>query len=88
MCELKPFFKHEGLFRSGNSSFCDDGAATLVVMAEKESAVLGIMPPVPKARIVGYASVAIAPKWFTMAPAEAIRQVLEKTGQSLAKIDL
>ena len=40
------------------------------------------------ARIVGYASAALAPEWFTIAPLEAIKLVLKKTGLSLGDIDL
>jgi acetyl-CoA C-acetyltransferase len=54
-------------------------------MAEEEAAHLGLMP---MARIVGYAGAALAPEWFTMAPVEAIKLVLKKTGLSLGDIDL
>ncbi|MFQ5658700.1 MAG: acetyl-CoA C-acetyltransferase, partial [Candidatus Methylomirabilales bacterium] len=40
------------------------------------------------ARIVGYAQAAQAPEWFTIAPAEAIKKVLKKTGLTLEDIDL
>ncbi len=40
------------------------------------------------ARIVGYAGAALAPEWFTIAPVEAIKLVLKKTGLSIGEIDL
>jgi acetyl-CoA C-acetyltransferase len=40
------------------------------------------------ARIIGYAGAALAPEWFTMAPVEAIKLVLKKTGLSISDIDL
>jgi acetyl-CoA C-acetyltransferase len=40
------------------------------------------------ARVVGYAGAAVAPEWFTMAPVDAIRLVLKKTGLSIGDIDL
>ena len=46
-------------------------------MAEEEAARLGLAP---MARIVGYAGAALAPEWFTIAPVEAIKLVLKKTG--------
>jgi acetyl-CoA C-acetyltransferase len=83
--ELKPVFKEDGVLTVGNSPACNDGAAALVVMAEEEAAQLGLTP---MARIVGYAGAALAPEWFTLAPIEAIRLVLKKTGLALGDIDL
>jgi acetyl-CoA C-acetyltransferase len=42
----------------------------------------------PLATIVGYASAAQAPEWFTTAPAVAIKRVLEKLGLGPGDIDL
>jgi acetyl-CoA C-acetyltransferase len=85
MRELKPVFQEGGVLTVGNSPSCNDGAAALVIMAEEEAADLGLRP---LARIVGYAGAALAPEWFTIAPVEAIKRVLKKTGLSLADIDL
>lgn len=85
MRELKPVFQEKGVLTVGNSPSCNDGAAAVVVMAEEEAVHLGLMP---MARIVGYAGAALAPEWFTMAPVEAIKLVLKKTGLSLGDIDL
>ncbi len=83
--ELKPVFRDNGVLTVGNSPSCNDGAATLVVMAEEETPRLGLTP---MARIVGYAGAALAPEWFALAPIEAITLVLKKTGLTLADIDL
>ena len=83
--ELKPVFQEDGVLTVGNSPSCNDGAAALVVMAKEEAAHLGLAP---MARILGYAGAALAPEWFTMAPVEAIKLVLKKTGLSLGEIDL
>ena len=85
MREFKPVFREDGVLTVGNSPSCNDGAAALVVMAEEEAAHLGLAP---LARIVGYAGAALAPEWFTMAPVEAIKLVLKKTGLSMSDIDL
>ena len=77
--ELKPAFQEDGVLTVGNSPSCNDGAAALVVMAEEEAAHLGLAP---MARIIGYAGAALAPEWFTIAPVEAIKLVLKKTGLS------
>ncbi len=82
---LKPVFRDNGVLTVGNSPSCNDGAAALVVMAEEEAQSLGLTP---MARIVGYAGAALAPEWFTLAPIDAIRLALKKTGLTLADIDL
>jgi acetyl-CoA C-acetyltransferase len=83
--ELKPVFRDNGVLTVGNSPSCNDGAAALVVMAEEEARSLRLTP---MARIVGYAGAALAPEWFTLAPIDAIRLALKKTGLTLADIDL
>lgn len=83
--ELKPVFQDNGVLTVGNSPSCNDGASALVVMAEEEAAHRGLAP---MARIVGYAGSALAPEWFTIAPIEAIKLVLKKTGLSIGDIDL
>jgi len=85
MRNLKPVFQEDGVLTVGNSPSCNDGAAALVVMAEEEAAQLGLTP---MAHIVGYAGAALAPEWLTIAPVEAIKLVLKKTGLSLTDIDL
>ena len=85
MRDLKPAFQEHGILTVGNSPSCNDGAAALVVMAEEEAARRGLSP---LATIVAYAGAALAPEWFTIAPIEAIRLVLKKTGLTIGDIDL
>jgi len=85
MRELKPAFRPDGTVTAGNSSSISDGAAALVLMAREKARALGIRP---LARIVGYASSAREPEWFTLAPADAIPLLLKKTGHALGDIDL
>jgi acetyl-CoA C-acetyltransferase len=54
-------------------------------MAEEEAVHRGLTP---MAHIVGYAGAALAPEWFTLAPIDAIKLVLKKTGLSISDIDL
>ena len=82
---LKPTFQKDGVLTVGNSPSCNDGAAALVIMAEKEATRRKITP---MARIVGYAGAALAPEWFTIAPVDAIRKVLKQTSLSINDIDL
>lgn len=82
---LMPAFKKDGKITAGNSSHINDGAAALVVTSSEKASLLGIRPI---ARIIGYASSALAPEWFTIAPVEAIKGVLKRAGLSIKDIDL
>lgn len=82
---LRPVFEKDGCITAANASTINDGAAAMVVMSRSRAEELGIKPV---ARIVGQASAAQAPEWFTTAPAKAIDKVLKKTGLSLGDIDL
>lgn len=81
---LKPAFKEGGTITAANAPSVNDGAAAVTVLSGKRAAQLGIKP---LARIVGYAQAALAPEWFTIAPAEAIKQVFKKTGLTADDID-
>ncbi len=82
---LKPAFQKDGTITAANASKINDGAAAVVVMAQEKAKSLGIGP---LARIVGFASTAKKPEWFTTAPADVIPKVLKKVGLSLGDIDL
>ena len=82
---LRPAFDKNGTITAGNASSLNDGAAALVVMAREEAERRGITP---LATIVGQASHAQAPEWFTTAPAGAIASLLQKTGHKADDIDL
>lgn len=82
---LKPAFQKDGTVTAANSSKINDGAAALIVSSEARAKEKGYRPI---ARVVAYAGVAQAPEWFTTAPVGAIRKLLEKTGLSVADIDL
>ena len=82
---LKPAFLANGTVTAANSSSISDGASALVLthaqMAQDSgSPVLG--------RIVGHASVAQAPAWFTTAPIAAAKCLLEKIGWQTSDVDL
>ncbi len=82
---LRPSFKKGGTITAGNASSVSDGAAAVVVMAEKKAQELGIRPLV---RIIGSSSSAREPEWFSIAPVEAISSLLRRTRYSLIDVDL
>lgn len=83
--KLKPAFIKDGTITAANASKISDGAAALVLMSASRAKTLGVTP---LARILGQASHAKAPEWFTTAPADVIPKVLKKTGLSVEDIDL
>jgi acetyl-CoA C-acetyltransferase len=82
---LRPAFRKDGTVTAASSSSISDGAAALMLMSEAEAAARGV-PPL--ARIVGHATHAQAPEWFTTAPAGAIRRLLETVGWQTGDVDL
>jgi acetyl-CoA C-acetyltransferase len=82
---LKPAFQADGTVTPGNSPGVNDGASALVVMADDRARVLN-RPPL--ARIVGYATSGLAPKFLLMTPVEAVQKLLKKVGWTLDAVDL
>ncbi len=83
--QLKPAFHPQGTVTAANSSSISDGAAALVLMRLSEARQRGVTP---LATIVGHASHARAPAWFTTAPVGAVEALMQKTGWSLNQVDL
>ena len=82
---LRPAFQKDGTVTAANASKINDGAAALVVMSADQARALGLKP---LARIIGYASSAKKPEWFTTAPSDVITKVLNRTGMKADGIDL
>lgn len=82
---LKPAFQKDGTVTAGNASTINDGAAAVVLMSAENAAKRGITP---LARIVGYSTASLEPMWFTIAPIDAIRKLLHKTGVDKDKVGL
>ena len=84
LAKLKPSFQEGGTVTAGNASKLNDGAAAVVVASVARARELGLRP---LARIVAQSQAAREPEMFLLAPAEAIRRLLEKTGWDVAGID-
>lgn len=82
---LRPAFRTNGTITAASASANADGAAALILtrrsVAEREG--LPIL-----AEIKAHATHSQEPAWYTTAPIPAIRKVLEKTGWSVADVDL
>ena len=82
---LKPAFAKDGTVTAANSSSISDGAAALVLMRQSTARELGVAP---LAVIVGHATHAQEPQWFTTAPVGAARKLLGKVGWEVSDVDL
>jgi len=82
---LKPVFREGGTVTAANSSSISDGAAALILMRRREAEKRGIAP---LATIRAHATHAQAPHQFPTAPIGALRKLMDKTGWSLADVDL
>lgn len=83
--KLKPAFKSEGTVTAGNAPSVNDGASAVVVTSLRRARELGVEP---MARIVAQAVSGVDPRLVMMAPVEAVRKLLKKTGWSGSEVDL
>ncbi|MEO1719773.1 MAG: acetyl-CoA C-acyltransferase [Pseudomonadota bacterium] len=82
---LKPAFKKDGTVTPANASSISDGGAALVLMRQSDAEAQG---KTVLARILGHATHAQEPGWFTTAPIPAMKSVLDKAGWSADDVDL
>ncbi len=82
---LKGAFRKDGTVTAASSSSISDGAAATILLSEDEAKKRGIKP---LARIVGHATLAQEPAWFTTAPVGAIEQLLKKIDWKVSDVDL
>jgi acetyl-CoA C-acetyltransferase len=84
--KLKPAFKSEGgTVTAGNAPGVNDGASAVVVTSLRRARELGVDP---MAKIVAQAVSGVEPRMVMMAPVEAVRKLLKKTGWSGSEVDL
>ncbi len=83
--QLKPAFRAGGTVTAANSSSISDGGAALVLATGETARQRGL--PM-RARILGHATHAQAPGWFTTAPVPAAQKLLKKLGWSVHDVDL
>jgi len=81
---LKAAFTKDGSVTAANASTINDGAAALVLMSDQKANELGITP---LAEVRSYADAALAPEWFTEAPAAALPKALLKAKLTIEDID-
>jgi acetyl-CoA C-acetyltransferase len=85
LAKMKPVFKKDGTVTAGNASGLNDGAAAVVLAEAGRAAALGLKP---LARLVGYAHAGVEPDHMGIGPIPATRKVLERTGLTIADLDV
>ncbi len=85
MGSLRPAFSKTGTVTAANASSINDGAAALLVCSAETAKRNGYAV---LAKIVADSSAAVEPKWFTIAPVDALRKLYEKTGSQPGDWDL
>jgi acetyl-CoA C-acetyltransferase len=85
LAKLRPAFKKDGTVTAGNAPGVNDGGSAVVVMSRDRAGELGSKPI---ARITGYATGGLEPKWVMVAPTEAVKNLLKVTDYKLDDFDL
>ncbi|MCL4465793.1 MAG: acetyl-CoA C-acyltransferase [Chloroflexi bacterium] len=85
LAKLPPAFGKEGTITAGNASGITDGACALVVAGKDVADRLGIKP---SAYVRGYATAAVDPADFGIAPVPASLKALQRLGKTVKGMDL
>ena len=85
LAKLKPAFAPQGIVTAGNASQISDGAAAVVLMSERA---LKESKAQPLARITGYATAGVDPKWVLVSTIDAVRKFDARNPWKAADADL
>jgi acetyl-CoA C-acetyltransferase len=85
LAKLRAAFRKDGTVTAANASQISDGAAAVIVVEEGKAKALGLKP---LARITGYATGGVEPKWVMMAPVEAVKRLNKMRGTTVKDYDL
>lgn len=85
LAKLPTPFREDGTVTAGNASGVNDGACALLIASEAAAKAHGLTP---RARIVGMATAGVPPRIMGFGPAPASRKVLERTGLTVADMDV
>ena len=85
LAALQPAFRTGGTVTAGNASGINDGAAALVVASEERARSLGAEP---LGAFAGSAVAGVDPAVMGIGPVPAVRRLLQRTGVTVADLDL
>ncbi|HEX8303178.1 3-oxoadipyl-CoA thiolase [Sphingomonas sp.] len=85
LAKLRPIVRPDGTVTAGNASGVNDGAAAMIVASETLAAANGLRP---RARIVGAATIGVAPRVMGIGPAPAAQKLLARLGLTIGQMDV
>ncbi len=85
LAKLKPAFDPQSTVTAGNAPGVNDGAASMMVVAESWAKENGLNP---RATVLGHAASAWDAPYLAYTPAMAIEKALKKAGVSIGDVDL
>jgi len=85
LAKLKGVVSPDGSVTAGNASSLNDGACALLLASGEAAARHGLSP---RARVIGMATVGLAPRIMGFGPAPAVRKLLAQTGLTLDQMDV
>jgi len=85
LAKLKGVVTPEGSVTAGNASSLNDGACALLLASSDAALRHGLTP---RARVVGMATVGLAPRIMGFGPAPAVKKLLAQTGLRLDQMDV
>jgi acetyl-CoA acyltransferase len=85
LAKLKGVVTPDGTVTAGNASGINDGAGAILIASSAAAGQYGLTP---RARIVGMATVGIAPRIMGFGPAPATKKVLAMTGLTIGQMDV
>ena len=85
LAKLKPFVRNPGTITAGNASGVNDGAAAMILASAEAAKKHGLTP---RARVLGMASAAVAPRVMGIGPVPSTRKLMERLGLKIGEFDL
>jgi acetyl-CoA acyltransferase len=85
LAKLKGVVSPDGSVTAGNASSLNDGACALLLASGEAAVRHGLTP---RARVIGMATVGLAPRIMGFGPAPAVRKLLTQTGLRLDQMDV
>src|SRR6195256_3529430 len=85
LAKLKPFARNPGTVTAGNASGVNDGAAAMILASADAAKKYGLTP---RARVLGMASAAVAPRVMGIGPVPSTRKLMARLRLRIEQFDL
>jgi 3-oxoadipyl-CoA thiolase len=85
LAKLRPVVRADGTVTAGNASGVNDGAAAVIVASAAKAEALGLTP---RARVLGMASAAVAPRIMGIGPIPSTQKLMQRLGLKISDFDL